>query len=280
MIRKACASDLPALIRLYDACFPGEEAFRAWFFKHVTAPEHILLEEENGELRAATHALPAALEYRGERFGASYIYAAATEPRFRRRGLMRLLLEHTFEEARQSGMDFSVLITENDSVFPFYFELGYVPSFCVSRETVVANKDASLTLRRAQEGDIPAMLGIYRAETAELLRIARDEAFFRLALLQYGESAYVACDPSGAVTAYAFAYQEPERLWVTEAFGAQHTALCAAAAAEAGKREAVVNTAARRAQVPMGCLLPLTARGREAARAADRRAAYMNLMWN
>lgn len=280
MIRKACASDLPALIRLYDACFPGEEAFRAWFFEHVTAPEHILLEEEDGVLRAATHALPTALEYRGERFGASYIYAAATEPRFRRRGLMRLLLERTFDDARQNGMDFSVLITENDSVFPFYFELGYVPSFCVSRETAIARKDASVCLRHAHEGDIPAMLGIYRAETADLLRTARDEAFFRLALLQYGEHAYVACDASGAVNAYALAYAEPERLWVTEAFGAQYAALCATAAAEAGKREVVVNTAARRAQVPMGCLLPLTARGREAARAADRRAAYMNLMWN
>lgn len=280
MIRKACVADLPALVRLYDTCFPGEAEFRAWFFTHVTSPEHILLEEEDGVLRAATHALPCALEQNGARFGASYIYAAATEPRFRRRGLMRRLLERTFTEAREKGMDFSVLITENDGVFPFYFELGYLPSFCVSRESVAAEQNSTLSVRRAQAADIPAMLALYAVGTEGLLRVARDEAFYRLRLLQYGAQAYVACDARGDVSAYAFADIQPEQLWIAEAFGTPAKALCAAIAAAEGKHAAVVNTAAQRAQVPMGCLLPLTARGAEAARITDRRAAYLNLMWN
>ena len=48
MIRFAAQQDLNAVIDLWTRCFPGDEAFREWFFANIYRSDVTLVDEEIG----------------------------------------------------------------------------------------------------------------------------------------------------------------------------------------------------------------------------------------
>jgi predicted acetyltransferase len=58
-----------------------------------------------------------------------YISGAATLPEYRKKGLMGELLVHSFQEMKNRGALFTILIPQEKGMEPFYQKYGYTPCF-------------------------------------------------------------------------------------------------------------------------------------------------------
>jgi GNAT superfamily N-acetyltransferase len=114
---------------LWQVCFGERREAVDYFLKHVFAPENCLIHAEDNRVVAMVHMLPAHLVGEGGMLQAHYIYAAATDPAYRSRGLMARLLEEAFCYGEKRGDVCSFLLPSEPSLYEYYGRHGYVPYF-------------------------------------------------------------------------------------------------------------------------------------------------------
>lgn len=112
---------LNACMRLYDMAFPGEpEAFtRAMFDRY--APEHLRTVCEDGEPISMLFSIPYPIVTEGGTLDARYLYAVATHPDHRGKGLAKRLL---LQEAAEHPV---FLRPMSESLFDYYGKVGFSP---------------------------------------------------------------------------------------------------------------------------------------------------------
>lgn len=260
-------TDREQLLALYRACFPEDDpSFWEWVFDRLYCPGNTLNVRENGKIVASLQMLPCKLRLKEQTFSAHYIYAASTLPERQGRGLMAGLLEAAAQEGRKRGQDFSILITQEDSLLEYYARFGYQPGFLLGMGQPGKVVKGGV-VRSALETDIPALNDLYEQAAAGLLHGDRDARHWNLQLELFGEGAQV-LERDGRITAYAFA----DERGILEAIGPDASAL--AANIQPGKPWRTVPDENAR---PMGSIKPLT----EKARALmEQNRCYLNLMYN
>ncbi|MBQ8382002.1 MAG: GNAT family N-acetyltransferase [Clostridia bacterium] len=144
-VRRSQAADLPALQTLWQAVFGDPPAFTGQFYETFGA-DCAIVAEESERVVAMVHPLPVALAQNGRYAFGVYIYALATAPDHRGRGIASRLLEaaetapfpapsalagaETVGLTAQSGDSpaFSLLIPGEESLFDYYRARGYARS--------------------------------------------------------------------------------------------------------------------------------------------------------
>lgn len=105
------------------------EIYRASFCDPDTVFEDLLFEncyeycrtyEKNGETVSMLFLLPVKIEYENKIFGGSYLYAAATNPEYRKQGFMGELLKKAKAES-----DFIILRPANEKLIGYYASFGF-----------------------------------------------------------------------------------------------------------------------------------------------------------
>ena len=260
-------TDREQLLTLYAACFPEDDrSFWEWVFERLYCPGNTLNIREDGRIVASLQMLSCALRLKDQTFSAHYIYAASTLPEQQGRGLMAQLLEQAAEEGRKRGHDFSILITQEDSLLDYYARFDYQPKFLLGLGTPENGKTDGM-LRTACEADIPALNALYEQAADGMLHGDRDERHWKLQLELFGAGAQVV-EHNGCITAYTFA----DERGIIEAVGSQAAAL--AAYIQPGKPWRTVQGENTR---PMGSIKPLN----EKARALmEQNRCFLNLMYN
>ena len=100
-----------AYIRLvFDLAFPDCRCF---------------LKAENGRAVSALYLLDCAVKVDDVPFGGYYLYAAATDPAFRRMGFMAALIEEAKAALWDSGQAFIALVPANDPLYSYYERFGF-----------------------------------------------------------------------------------------------------------------------------------------------------------
>lgn len=125
-IRPAELDDKADLERLWQECFGDSDAFTRYYFDHFFAENEVLAAFAGKELIGQLHINPYRLSAGGEEIGGSYIVGVATDERFRHKGVMRCLLERTFELLRERQMPFAYLMPASPDIYrPFGFTYIY-----------------------------------------------------------------------------------------------------------------------------------------------------------
>ncbi len=125
--RVAFTEDLPALHAIWRAAFPADTAEQRDLFFDAVPPDRCLIAEADGVPVSMVYSLPAAL---GER-RLQYIYAAATLPEYRGRGIFAELLRYALKAAESAGCVGSFLHPAEPSLTAYYARFGYHPwTFC------------------------------------------------------------------------------------------------------------------------------------------------------
>lgn len=222
MIRFAQTQDTEQVIALWKTCFPGDEAFTAWYFENRYDPTVTLVDEENGVLCAMVQMLPYQLQdSRGIR-PVTYIYGACTAPEYRRQHRMDRLLTHSFALDEECGRAASILIPQEEWLFGFYRQFGYQTAFYTSADVVTTVQSVpEAAVRKLTKADIPQLQRLYQHQGMQLLRSEQDW-MTQLALFDALGAGAFGLEQQGELIAYAFVwYDGAEKLWAQELCGAQ-----------------------------------------------------------
>ncbi len=127
--RFATAQDTAALTAVWQHAFPEDTVEEiADFLVKVTLAEECLVAVEDGTVVSMVFLLPAMLQ--GETpLPLQYIYAAATLPSHRGRGIFGGLLKQALSIARERGQVASFLRPAEPSLCDYYAAFGYRPFF-------------------------------------------------------------------------------------------------------------------------------------------------------
>ena len=86
------------IVNLWRTCFGDSEAFISLYFDRVYKDENAMTIEKDGKIVSALQIVPYTMTYLGTEISVGYISGACTTPEERGQGLMRQLLQETFEE--------------------------------------------------------------------------------------------------------------------------------------------------------------------------------------
>lgn len=112
---------VPALRQLWQAAFGDSDAFLDGFFSAGFRPERCRCIFAENTVAAALYWFDCTLAGRK----LAYLYAVATAPRFRGRGLCRMLMEDTRKFLHGRGYTGAVLVPGEKGLFEMYGRLGY-----------------------------------------------------------------------------------------------------------------------------------------------------------
>lgn len=128
IIRGATEADLDSIKNIWRISFGDSDKFIDFHFRYSNDLSHTFLVEINGEIVAMVSVLPAEL-FLDKKYKVGYIYAAATLPEFRGRGIMRQLLTYCESYAIKEDYTALALVPSSLSLFDFYSEHGYEKAF-------------------------------------------------------------------------------------------------------------------------------------------------------
>lgn len=132
MIRLAQSRDHQQLKSMWTRVFGDDsEAVEAYFsMRH--RDDNMLVWSESGVIGGMLSMLPLTLMTGKEAYPARYIYAVATEPEQRGRGIATALLERAGELITALGEAAAVLAPASDSLFGYYEKRGYHTAFSLN----------------------------------------------------------------------------------------------------------------------------------------------------
>lgn len=145
---------IPALKSLWKTAFGDSDEFLSPFFEIAYSPDRCRCITLEGALAAALYWFETSCG--GQRF--AYVYAVATDPAFRNRGLCARLMEDTAELLKEQGFDGILLYPASEGLSRMYGKMGYVR--CTTVREFLCNTPAE---------PVP-MRKIGKAEYAELRR--------------------------------------------------------------------------------------------------------------
>lgn len=152
-IDKPRAEQVPVLRQLWKQAFGDSEKFLDGFFAAGFSEDRCRCLMLDGTLCAALYWF----DCRWQEKRLAYLYAVATDEKYRGQGLCRALMEDTHCHLQQLGYHGAALVPGNKQLFALYEKLGYRP-FCPMQTVTV------------QPGDFPAAIRPIAPDCYEALR--------------------------------------------------------------------------------------------------------------
>lgn len=166
---------IPGLRRLWQAAFGDSDSFLDRFFALAYAPDRCRCITEDGQVLAALYWFDTQCE--GQHL--AYLYAVATDPAHRNRGLCRKLIADTLSHLKAAGFHGALLVPENDALARMYEAMGFEACTTVSEF-------------HCSPGPYPAP--IHAVDTAEYARLRRDLLPAQSVLQEGADLALLAAD--------------------------------------------------------------------------------------
>ena len=228
---------IPGLRRLWQRAFGDSDAFLDAFFSTGYAPDHCRCIPEGNAPAAALYWLD--MEHRGQKL--AYLYAVATDPDARGRGLCRSLMADTATILKQSGYQGILLVPQDEGLRAMYSRMGYLPATTLE-ESIHAAGEVAVSIAALSAEEFQAARFPFLPENSPWLSAAPLHFLETQARFYQGE------DFLAAVS------REPEHLRILEYLGnpAQLPGLITAL----GRTEATVRTPG--GNLPFAMYLPLT----------------------
>lgn len=186
MIRQAEAEDRADIIKIWNRCFGDSEAYVGRFLDSLWQPGRCLIYIENGITAAMVHLLPIKIKVSNSFIKSQYLYAAATLPEYRGKGIMRRLIEASDEAGRENGYGFTVTLPAEDGLYQYYGKNGFKEVFTLNRSVLTRDEMNAISTE-------PALLKIKEPDTDEMIHL-RNNRFGNAALWDKQVFSYIIKD--------------------------------------------------------------------------------------
>ena len=130
----------PQLLWLWQLAFGDSREFAAKFFTTGFSPRRCRCSVEDGKVAAALYWFDT--EYLGQRF--AYLYAVATHPDFRNRGLCRALVTDTLRRLEEQGFAGALLQPQGGPLREMYGRMGFRDCCTVEEFSCAAGEPADM----------------------------------------------------------------------------------------------------------------------------------------
>ena len=141
------SGDIPKLRQLWKLAFGDTDAFLDVFFSVAFAPDRCRCIREGDAIPAALYWMD--MECQGQKF--AYIYAVATDPVFRGKGLCRMLMEDTAEVLTARCYAGAILVPQDEGLRTMYGRMGYLPATAIETGICAASVPCVVTEITAEE---------------------------------------------------------------------------------------------------------------------------------
>lgn len=126
----ASAGDRAALQALWFQCFGDDAAYTRLYFERYDICRQVFVARVERELAAMAIWFPATLANAdGAEYPAAYLYAVATEPAYRNKGVCHQLMAFAEKWLKSAGVQVVTLVPGSRELFRFYEKLGYETVF-------------------------------------------------------------------------------------------------------------------------------------------------------
>jgi predicted acetyltransferase len=115
-IRAVTADEMPQLDKIGSYAFANNEDRPE--DQQTRIPEWTLCAFVDGQLAASHAAYPFRMRFNGAAANAAGVTAVSTYPEFRRQGLLRQIMEHTFPDQREQGQSIALLWASFGAIYP------------------------------------------------------------------------------------------------------------------------------------------------------------------
>ena len=138
-LRASRIPDVPRLKELWKLAFGDEDAYIDHFFDRYYIPERVLVLEEGGQVQAMTawFDMPV-VSARSEVFPSAYLYAVATHPDCRGRGLAGRLLTFADQWLKEQGFVCVTTVPAQPDLHMFFGQNGFEECFALERREYTA----------------------------------------------------------------------------------------------------------------------------------------------
>ncbi len=200
------SGDIPRLRHLWKLAFGDTDAFLDVFFSTAYAPDRCRCIREEDAVPAALYWMD--MDCEGQKF--AYIYAVATDPDYRGRGLCRMLMEDTAAVLTARGYDGAILVPQEKGLRAMYARMGYLPGPAI--DTVFCAGTAACPVTEITAADYAAHRAGLLPETSLTLGNAALDFLAELARFYAGDGFLAAVS------------REQEHLRILEYLGNKETA--------------------------------------------------------
>ena len=179
-LRTAEAADVPSIRRIWRESFGDEDAYVDFFLQNRFVPERSPVLTVDGRVAAQLFLLPAHVRTGSRLYPVDYLFAAATDPAYRRQGCMARLLSFAAALSRQRGQAAIVLLPGSADLVRYYAANGYHTAFFRRVWTCSRDQLRALAVPAAPR-DAESVLTAYFGQTdgvvwdAHALRYALEE---------------------------------------------------------------------------------------------------------
>lgn len=161
-IRTSVPEDIPAQRQLWKLAFGDEDAYIDNFYQTYYRPERVLVLEEEGSIRAMTAWFDTVFRLPGEGdFRAAYLYAVATHPDCRGRGMSGALLAWADEYFRSLSIPAVTTVPAQPSLHNFFGRNGFRECFVLDQRKLEAENlpgpEPGVQVRRAAPEEYGAL---------------------------------------------------------------------------------------------------------------------------
>lgn len=118
MVYRSDNSDIGELKCIWRQVFGDSQDLIDKFFQCVYDESYVYVWRENGKTVSASYMIPTM-------DGGMYLYALATLPDYRRRGIMKELIVRCIEEAKKLGAGYIFLIPSEEGLCAYYSQFGF-----------------------------------------------------------------------------------------------------------------------------------------------------------
>ena len=139
-IRKAEEDDLGRLKAIWKLCFGDEDNYIDFYFNHRDWRKEMAVLLLDGGVVSMLTMIPADIVGRdGRKTKSSMLYAIATHPQYRKRGLADRLMEWSSRQLLSNQIPVTMLVPAEPELFNFYDGRGYKTNFFI-REAILTRE--------------------------------------------------------------------------------------------------------------------------------------------
>lgn len=138
MIDFATQSDFEDISNVWQLSFGDSKEYVKFFWNGLVDTKNVIVYRESNRVVAMYFFLECNTIINGKKFKTYYLYAAATHPDFRKKGIMGKLINKGINIAKERGIEYIVLVPAEKYLYDYYSKFGFKTAF--KKKVVITNR--------------------------------------------------------------------------------------------------------------------------------------------